>query len=102
MIQAARFLVAAASPLETTAWSLGPVLRNLTRLASASALPLYLAATDLNEGPFLSFSTSWHLVHFSALARAWAALASTSAEAVPAKPSARLLAGARAHLSLHV
>src|SRR6185369_3089294 len=81
-----RFLAAAASlsvlcssSVPSSVFTFGPVARNFVSTASASALPLYLAAVFLNEGPFLSLSTEWHLVQPLSFRALLAASASTAA-----------------------
>src|SRR3954470_17992022 len=57
--------------------TVGPVVRCLYSVASASALPLYLAALFLNEGPSLSADTEWHFMQPLFLSSASAAPVST-------------------------
>jgi len=53
------------------------VVKFLISFSSPSALPLYLAAIFLYEGPFLVLSRAWHLKQPLLLASALAASAST-------------------------
>src|ERR1051325_9137245 len=41
--------------------TVGPVVRCLKSVASASGLPLYFSATDLYDGPSFLALTEWHL-----------------------------------------